>query len=138
MALFKSAKRQEEDAIKEVEMLLLPNEKIDKFHTALIDYVALTDKRMVFVDREFSKTEKTIHSIAYTKITGVHIAKGGFITNAEKQAIAKQMSYYSGLSEKVIIQQNLDVPNRFFWKELLRDRGQTVGRLDYRYLSHQI
>ncbi|MDT0558710.1 carboxypeptidase [Ichthyenterobacterium sp. W332] len=64
------------------------------------------------------------------------ISKGGFISEAEKKAIAKQMSYYSGLSEKVISQQNLDVPNRFFWKELLRDKtGQTIGRLDSRYLG---
>lgn len=64
------------------------------------------------------------------------IAKGGFISSAEKNAIAKQMSYYSGLSKKVILQQNLDVPNRFFWKELLRDKtGQTIGRLDSRYLG---
>lgn len=64
------------------------------------------------------------------------IAKGGFITDAEKNAIAKQMSYYSGISEKVILQQNLDVPNRFFWKELLRDKtGETIGRLDSRYIG---
>jgi carboxypeptidase C (cathepsin A) len=64
------------------------------------------------------------------------IAKGGFITDAEKQVIAKQMSYYSGLSEKVILRQNLDVPNRFFWKELLRDKtGETIGRLDSRYIG---
>ncbi|MDO1500649.1 carboxypeptidase [Winogradskyella maritima] len=64
------------------------------------------------------------------------IAKGGFISDAERKAIAKRYSYYSGLSEKVILQQNLDVPNRFFWKELLRDKtGQTVGRLDSRYLG---
>lgn len=64
------------------------------------------------------------------------IAKGGFISDAERIAIAKKMSYYSGLSQKVILQQNLDVPNRFFWKELLRDKtGQTIGRLDSRYLG---
>lgn len=64
------------------------------------------------------------------------IAKGGFISDAEKATVAKQMSLYSGLSEKVILQQNLDVPNRFFWKELLRDKtGQTIGRLDSRYLG---
>ena len=64
------------------------------------------------------------------------IAKGGFISKAEKQVVAKKMSYYSGLSEDVIIKQNLDVPNRFFWKELLRDKtGQTIGRLDSRYLG---
>ena len=46
------------------------------------------------------------------------------------------MAYYTGLSKKVILQNNLDVSNRFFWKELLRDKtGQTIGRLDSRYLG---
>lgn len=64
------------------------------------------------------------------------LAKGGFISAADKQKIANKMSYYTGLSEKVILQQNLDVPNHFFWKELLRDKtGQTIGRLDSRYLG---
>ncbi|WP_296342859.1 carboxypeptidase [Winogradskyella sp.] len=64
------------------------------------------------------------------------IAKGGFISDREQNAIAKKMSYYSGLSEDVILKQNLDVPNHFFWKELLRDKtGQTIGRLDSRYLG---
>ena len=64
------------------------------------------------------------------------IAKGGFILEEEKNAIAKQMSYYSGLTEKVILQQNLDVSTRFFWKALLRDKaGETIGRLDSRYIG---
>ncbi|MDN3493136.1 S10 family peptidase [Winogradskyella bathintestinalis] len=64
------------------------------------------------------------------------LAKGGFIGETEKNAIAKKMSYYSGVSEKVILQQNLDVPNRFFWKELLRNTtGETIGRLDSRYIG---
>jgi len=64
------------------------------------------------------------------------LAKGGFISTADKQKIANKMSYYTGLSEKVILQQNLDVPNHFFWKELLRNKtGQTIGRLDSRYLG---
>ena len=60
--------------------------------------------------------------------------KGGFITDAERQEVAEKMSYYSGLSVKSILQNNLDVPTSFFWKELLRDKeGYTVGRLDSRY-----
>ena len=36
----------------------------------------------------------------------------------------------------MILQNNLDVSNQFFWKELLRDKtGQTIGRLDSRYLG---
>lgn len=64
------------------------------------------------------------------------LAKGGFISDSEKQQVAKKMSYYSGLSEQSILQNNLDVPTGFFWKDLLRDKtGQTIGRLDSRYLG---
>lgn len=61
------------------------------------------------------------------------IAMGGFLSDTDKKAIAKKMAYYSGLSEKVILQHNLDVPTSFFWKELMREKGLTVGRLDSRY-----
>ncbi len=64
------------------------------------------------------------------------IAKGGFITKEEKNKVAKKVAYFSGLSEKVILQNNLEVSPSFFWKELLRDKtGQTIGRLDSRYLG---
>lgn len=63
------------------------------------------------------------------------IAKGGFIDPAEKAAIAKKMAAYAGLSETAVLQNNLDVSTSFFWKELMRDKGFTVGRLDSRYLG---
>ncbi|MFZ9074225.1 MAG: S10 family peptidase [Flavobacteriaceae bacterium] len=63
------------------------------------------------------------------------LAKGGFITSDERSKIASKMAQYSGLSETSILQNNLDVPNSFFWKDLLRDEGKTIGRLDSRYLG---
>ena len=63
------------------------------------------------------------------------IAKGGFIAQDEKMEVANKMSEYSGLSLKSILQNNLDIPTRFFWKDLLRDQGLTIGRLDSRYLG---
>jgi carboxypeptidase C (cathepsin A) len=63
------------------------------------------------------------------------LAKGGFIDEAKRRQIAAKMSRYSGLSEKIILQHNLAVPTQFFWKELLREKGFTVGRLDSRYLG---
>ena len=63
------------------------------------------------------------------------LTKGGFISEEERTNIAFKMSSYSGLSQKAILQNNLDVPNYFFWKELLRDEGKTIGRLDSRYLG---
>jgi carboxypeptidase C (cathepsin A) len=64
------------------------------------------------------------------------LARGGSLAPEEKQKIATQIAYYSGISEKSILQHNLNVPTEFFWKELLRDKsGYTVGRLDSRYLG---
>jgi carboxypeptidase C (cathepsin A) len=61
------------------------------------------------------------------------ITKGGILTVDQKKQIASKMARYSGLSETAILQHNLDIPTDFFWKELLRDQGFTVGRLDSRY-----
>ena len=62
------------------------------------------------------------------------MAMGGFLSEDKKKQMAQQMAYYSGLSEKTILQHNLNVPYNFFWKDLLREKGgYTVGRLDSRY-----
>ena len=62
------------------------------------------------------------------------MAKGGFITDSERNKVAERMSYFSGIKKEVILQHNLDIPKDYFWKELLRDKeGFTVGRLDSRY-----
>ena len=63
------------------------------------------------------------------------LSQGGFLASQKKQAIARQMAAYSGLSENAILRTNLDVSPRFFWKELLREEGKTIGRLDSRYLG---
>ncbi len=64
------------------------------------------------------------------------IAKGGFISTQEKNEVAEKMAYYSGIKKKVILQNNLELPTSYFWKELLRDKsGHTIGRLDSRYLG---
>ena len=63
------------------------------------------------------------------------LTKGGFISGSELNSVASEMSRYSGLSKKKILQNNLDVTTNFFWKDLLRDQGMTIGRLDSRYLG---
>ena len=64
------------------------------------------------------------------------LVKGGFLPSEKRQEIAAGMAKFSGISEKTILQHNLEVPYRYFWKELLRDEnGSTIGRLDSRYLG---
>lgn len=61
------------------------------------------------------------------------LSKGGFIDAAKRKEISSKASRYSGLKEEVLLNHNLAVPTQYFWKELLRTEGFTVGRLDSRY-----
>ena len=63
------------------------------------------------------------------------IAMGGFADPQKKKEAAAKMARYSGLSETFILQNNLNVSTQAFWKELLRDKGFIIGRLDSRYLG---
>ena len=63
------------------------------------------------------------------------IAKGGFLSDAEKKQVATTMSRFSGISKATLLQHNLDLPTNYFWKDLLRDEGKTIGRLDSRYVG---
>ena len=61
------------------------------------------------------------------------VARGGSLPAKRRAVVAERMSRLSGLSTAAILSQNLHVPTSFFWKELLRDEGYSVGRLDSRY-----
>ncbi|MDF2157840.1 carboxypeptidase [Algoriphagus sp. CAU 1675] len=61
------------------------------------------------------------------------MVKGGSLSDSERDAIATQMARYSGLKKEAFLNHNLMVPTSFFWKELLREEGLTIGRLDSRY-----
>ncbi len=61
--------------------------------------------------------------------------KGSTLTDPKKREIAEIMSSYSGLSIQTLLDENLRVSTGLFWKELRRDEGLTVGRLDSRYLG---
>ncbi len=64
------------------------------------------------------------------------LAHGGFLDTTVRKDVAKQMSRYSGLSEESILENNLNVPIPYFWKDLMRkSSGYTLGRLDSRYLG---
>jgi len=61
------------------------------------------------------------------------LLKGQKLPPEERASIRHQLAHFTGLSEDYLEKADLRVtPGRFF-KELLRDRGLTVGRLDSRY-----
>ena len=63
------------------------------------------------------------------------IAQGGALNPDKKREMIKKVARYIGLGEKEVTQQSLTIPFDYFWKELLRDKGKTVGRLDSRYIG---
>jgi len=63
------------------------------------------------------------------------LSRGGSLAQERRRAIASRVARYSGLSEQTVLDHNLAVPSSFFWKELLRAQGYTIGRLDSRYLG---
>ena len=63
------------------------------------------------------------------------MVRGAWLDQDTRDKVTTKMSYYSGLSEEALTENNLDVSTRYFWKELLRDEGYTIGRLDSRYLG---
>ncbi|GGE08809.1 S10 family peptidase [Psychroflexus salis] len=61
------------------------------------------------------------------------MVKGGFLKEDVRKQMAMQMEEYSSITAELFLQHNLELPYNYFWKELLRDEGFTVGRLDSRY-----
>ena len=61
--------------------------------------------------------------------------KGDSLLPEERAHIAEKLSRYTGLSQDFIERTNLRIIDQHFFKELLRDRNLTVGRLDSRLIG---
>ena len=61
--------------------------------------------------------------------------KGQNLPADEAEAVARQLSAYTGLSVAFLKENHLRVPLDRFRKELLRDRHRTIGRYDSRFLA---
>ena len=61
------------------------------------------------------------------------LEKGDEISPAEYQKVVKELARLTALSPKYIEQTNLRISPQRWFKELLRDKRQTVGRIDARF-----
>jgi carboxypeptidase C (cathepsin A) len=59
--------------------------------------------------------------------------KGDALTKRERAAIVEKLARYTGLSPAFIERTDLRIKDQHFFKELLRERGLTIGRLDARF-----
>ncbi|GAB4483800.1 MAG: peptidase S10 [Erythrobacter tepidarius] len=61
------------------------------------------------------------------------LLKGQELPAGERASVRRELARLTGLSETYLEQADLRVTDQRFYKELLRDRGLTIGRLDARY-----
>lgn len=61
------------------------------------------------------------------------LAKGDYLDGKDRARIVQKLSRYTGLSSRFIELTNLRINIHQFCKELLREEGRTVGRLDSRF-----
>jgi carboxypeptidase C (cathepsin A) len=61
------------------------------------------------------------------------LLQGSALGAEERASVRRELARFTGLSETYLEQADLRVTPDRFYKELLRDRGLTVGRLDARY-----
>ena len=64
--------------------------------------------------------------------------KGNSLDEQERSRVADRLAYFTGLSPDYIERANLRVQGTRFAKELLRQEGLAIGRLDARYISDEI
>jgi carboxypeptidase C (cathepsin A) len=79
--------------------------------------------------------ETTIHKAREFALTDYTLAlmKGNELDEMERERIIEDLAKFSGLSRQYIANTNLRINIHQFCKELLREQGVTVGRLDSRY-----
>lgn len=64
--------------------------------------------------------------------------KGSSLSEAEFNQVAEKLAYFTGLKASYVKKANLRVLAGRFLKELLRDEGMSVGRLDSRYKTDEL
>jgi carboxypeptidase C (cathepsin A) len=62
--------------------------------------------------------------------------RGNRLGSAQRDAVARRLSYYLGIPESYVLESNLRIPYDRFQRELLRSQDVFVGRLDSRYTTY--
>jgi carboxypeptidase C (cathepsin A) len=66
----------------------------------------------------------------------VALLEGNRMPPAKRHEIATRVARYTGLSVDYVERADLRIEHEHFAKELLRDQGKTIGRLDSRFTGH--
>lgn len=81
--------------------------------------------------RDQQATLKEVHAWV-DKDYALALNRGDAMSDAEKNQVAAKLAEYTGLSKAFVVRSNLRINPSNFYKELLREEGKTIGRLDAR------
>jgi hypothetical protein len=73
-----------ENAKAEVGIFLVEGEEIEQIFPLIEDYIVFTNDRVIFVDKQFTSSKKSISSVYFEKITSISLSKGGFMQIAKE------------------------------------------------------
>ncbi len=99
-------------------------------------YAATAWKHKALKEPWQSRTLEEVIAAAEAFASGPYLhalERGDRMSTDDQRAIAEQYAALSGLDVEFVLDHDLKVSQPAFCKELLRDRGVTVGRLDSRY-----
>lgn len=66
------------------------------------------------------------------------LMQGDSLSQSERNQVIDKMAHFTGLSKDYIDRANLRITEPEFAKQLLRNEGKTVGRLDSRYVGYSM
>jgi len=104
-----------------------------------VEDAALSLPSMAATNWYHNKLDGTLEEFvekAYDFCEGEYITalfKGERLSDAEKDAIAEKVSYFSGLKKETVLEQNLRPKKWEYLKLVLKDKGLEVGVYDSRY-----
>jgi len=64
--------------------------------------------------------------------------RGSLLSEIERNEVAEKLSYFTGLNKDYILKSDLKILIRRFQKELLADKGLTIGELDGRFTGNEV
>jgi len=82
--------------------------------------------------QDLPKLLKKVEQFAVEEYTPA-LMKGAALPEKKRKQIAEKLARYTGLTVDYVLQADLRIAGPRFTKQLLRDRGRTVGRLDSRF-----
>jgi len=83
----KAEQQKRTKATDEASTFLLEGEAVTDLYFLIEDFLVLTDKRVLFVNKNIFSSKKQITTLPYSKITAINLEKGGFMTFSKELEI---------------------------------------------------